>query len=289
MILLGISFSFIALFGWAFGDFFLQLNSRKVGSFQAILFTALFNAVLLFPVVFRDLPLLFSNQLRTMLLVMVGFTAFFAALFNTEALRGGKLSILEPITGLELPLAVGLSVLFRSERVSELQLIGMVLVFVGILFVVTTKVLGVATRQLEEGVALAGLGMIALALTSFLIGVLSQETGPLLTIWLASVMIGVLCLIPLFYTGKIRSFPRQVRSAFPSLTIQTLTVSLGWLAYAKAVTYIPISIALAISEGYIILGVLLGVYLNKEKVYAHQKIGIGLAVLGILLISLLAR
>jgi uncharacterized membrane protein len=43
-------------------------------------------------------------------------------------------------------------------------------------------------------------------------------------------------------------------------------------------TLAPISISVAISESYIIIAVLLGYFVNKEKLRKHQIIGLTLAI-----------
>lgn len=57
----------------------------------------------------------------------------------------------------------------------------------------------------------------------------------------------------------------------------TIVDNLAWIAFAFAMILAPIAIAVAISESYIIVAVLLGMFVNKEFLRTHQKIGLVLA------------
>lgn len=69
--------------------------------------------------------------------------------------------------------------------------------------------------------------------------------------------------------------------------LESVLDNIAWIAYAIAMTLIPISIATAVGEGYIAVGVLLGYFVNKEKLQKHQIIGVILAVAGILTLSII--
>jgi len=53
----------------------------------------------------------------------------------------------------------------------------------------------------------------------------------------------------------------------------------AWLAFGFSMALAPISIAVAISESYIIIAVLLGFIINKEKLHKHQIIGLIFAII----------
>lgn len=49
--------------------------------------------------------------------------------------------------------------------------------------------------------------------------------------------------------------------------------------------YAPIGVAVALSESYIIVAVLLGLAVNKEKFDVHQKLGLVVAVLSAIVLA----
>ena len=61
---------------------------------------------------------------------------------------------------------------------------------------------------------------------------------------------------------------------------------LAWIMFSYATLYIPIAIATSISEVYIALAVFLGFYINKEKLKYHQIVGLLIAVVSIIILSI---
>ncbi len=285
--MLGIIFTFIALFCWAFGDFFIQKTSRILGIWKALFFICFIGTVMLSPFAYKDIPLLFSSPFALQLLMLTFVVTLFAALFEFEGLKEGKLAVIEPILGIELPLTVGLSLVLLKEKISLLQSVLIFVIFIGIVLAVTTRFshLHYHKRILEKGVIIALVGTIAMALTNFLTGVSSLETAPLFTIWFMHLLITISCALYLLLKGKLSELAKDFkRHAKPILQVSILD-NIVWSAYALAMTLIPISIATAISESYIALTVLLGVYVNKEKVKSHQMLGVCLAVLGVIALA----
>lgn len=283
--LFGIAFAFVALFAWGFGDFFIQRTTRLVGSWKAIFLIGVVGSVALFPFVRRELAALAAPGL--LLLGTLGIVVIFTALFDFEALRQGKIAIIEPIVGLELPLTVGLGVTLGREHLVPIQFALIALVFTGIVLAITTHHthLHYHKRIFEKGVILAGVGAIGMALTNFLVGVASQQISPFMTIWFAHSLMAFVCGAYLIATRNFSSLVSDLRHHPKPIVGQSIFDNAGWLAFAFATTLIPISITTTISESYIALAALLGIFINREKLRRHQVIGIALAVIGVLALS----
>lgn len=281
----GVVFAFVALVSWGFGDFFIQRTTRLVGSWKALFFIGIVGFVGLFPFVRNDLTSLDATHL--LLLGVLGIVVVFAALFDFEALRRGKIAIVEPIIGLELPITVGLSLTLANEVVSTLQMLLIGIVFIGIMLAITehhTR-LHYHKRIFERGVILAGVGAVGMALTNFLVGVSSQDISPLVTIWFAHSLLGVVCGMYLFYKGEFVYLITDIKSNPTPIIGQSILDNVAWVSFAKATTIIPIAIATTISESYIALAVLLGLFVNKEKLKVHQIMGVFLATVGVVILS----
>lgn len=130
---LGVLFALGALANWAIGDFYIQKTARKIGIWRALFFIAAFGGVVLFPFIIAELPSLITNPSAWLLLGMVSLVAFFAALFDFQALKDGKIAIVEPIISFELPLTIGLSVILLHESLSFIQTLLIILAFIGII------------------------------------------------------------------------------------------------------------------------------------------------------------
>lgn len=281
----GILFAFIALVSWGFGDFFIQKTTRVVGSWKALFFIGIVGLIGLFPFVKNDL--VFLNSSNILLLSLLGVVVVFAALFDFEALRQGKIAIVEPIIGLELPITVGLSLALANESLSFLQLVLVGIVFIGIILAITAHHthFHYHKRIFERGVILAGIGAIGMALTNFLVGVSSQGISPLITIWFAHSLLAVVCGIYILYKGEFGNLISDFKNNPKPIIGQSILDNVAWISFAKATTYIPIAIATTISESYIALAVLLGLFVNREKLRTHQIVGVTLVIIGVITLS----
>jgi uncharacterized membrane protein len=141
---------------------------------------------------------------------------------------------------------------------------------------------------LESGVLLA-VGAAALyGLADFLVGFGSRITNPLVVIWFVSLTVTIYTLIYIKFKSGVRKMFRDARRT-PGLILSMCVLdNLAWIAYAFAVIFIPITIAVAISENYIALAALLGLFIAGEKLMTHQKIGLVMAMASAVALSLLA-
>lgn len=284
----GILLALGSLVCWGFGDFFIQRSSRHIGVWRTLFFIGLTGLIILFPFVKGDLlGFIFDfKSLVTLLLLVV--VAFFAALFDFEALKDGKMTIVEPIIGLELPIVVGLSVAVWGEQLNFFHWIFTAVIFLGVMLSITIHHthLHYHKRIFEKGVAFAGLGAIGMALTDFLVGVASQSTSPLVAVWFMQTLLCVLSLIYLLRRGEAYQLIHDLNHDLKTVVSVSLLNNFAWMFFALATSRIPISIATTISQSYIALAVILGLFVNREKIKPHQVLGVVLAVLGIIALSL---
>ena len=287
--MLGILLALGALLFWTVGDFFIQKTSRTLGIWKALFFITALGAIVLFPFIQSDLSTVLTIEKSVLILSLMSVVMLFAALFDFEALKEGKFAIIEPILGIELPVTVGLGVYFLNEQLSSLQLGLIAIIFVGIVLAVTThfKHLHYHRRILERGVIFAGIGSVGMALANFLTGVSSQVTNPLMTIWFMHTFLAIVSLGYLMMNGNAWSMINDLKKYPKMILTESVCDNLSWIFYAAAMTLIPISIATAISEGYIAFGALLGVMINKEKLKKHQVIGIILTITGVIALAMI--
>ena len=283
MAIFGILFAVGALIFWGFGDFFIQRATREIGIWKSLFFICLTAVVVLLPFIQGEIGGILNNQKGLAFLLMAGVAIFAAALLIFESIKVGKLAIVEPILSLELPVAVALGVFLAHESLNMVQLI-----LIGVVLAMTKHHthLHYHKRIFERGVLYAFFGALIMGTTNFLIGVSSQETSALLTIWFTSLMIVVFCFVYFVIKGRVKSLVGDLREHIKAITNSSVFDNAAWISYAFATTYIPISIATTISESYIALAVGLGILVNKEKINWHQIVGIALAVGGVILLGL---
>lgn len=285
--MLGIIFALGALLFWGVGDFCIQRATREIGIWKSLFFICLTAVVVLFPFIRGEIGEVFNDPKGLALLLTAGVAIFVMALLIFESYKIGKLAIVEPILSIELPVAVILGVFLAHENLNLVQWLLILVVFVGVVLAMTKHHthLHYHKRILEKGVLYALFGAILMGAANFLIGVASQETSALFTIWFTSLMTAVFCFIYFIAKGTTKSLVRDFKKHTKAITSSSVFDNAAWISYAFATTYIPISIATTISESYIALTVGLGIFVNKEKVNWHQVVGIVLAVSGVIILS----
>lgn len=282
---LGILFALLALLSWGFGDFLIQKTTRMLGTWQTILAISCIGFVGLFPFVKDNIASLSMAHIG--LLLLLSAVTLFATVFDYQALKQGKISIIEPLLGMELPITVGLGMLIGSDTLAPLQLVLIATIFVGMVLVVTkeTEHLAYHKRIVEKGVMLAGIGAVGMGLTNFLVGTSSQEISPLMTIWFVHSLVGVIAAIALARKRALGDFFRRARSHGTLVLGLGILDNLAWVSFGIATTHVPISIATAISESYIALAALLGIYINKERLKRHQFFGVAVVIICLVFLS----
>jgi drug/metabolite transporter (DMT)-like permease len=281
---LGIIFAIVAMLCWGFGDFLIQKSLRKIGNFETLFIIAGFGCLILLPFVWNDFSLLLLPGAGKIVLVGAGIALFIAALLEFEALRLGKLSVIEPTWSLEIPSAVLFAYLILGERLEVIQLVTIGVLIVG-LFLVSYR--GTAFSKkffLEKGVTISIIAAICMGMANFFVGWGARETDPLLVNFIISFFSMIGAGVVILFKGKFMQMIRDIKSSPKSLLIMSVFDNMAWIAFAFAMTLAPIGVAAALSESYIIIAVILGIFINKEKLERHQKFGLCVAVISAILL-----
>ena len=280
----GVLFALVALVSWGFGDFLISRSTKKFGDWETLFVITAFGAVALTPFVYADLGQFLAFDLGFWILLAGSIVIFFAALLDFEALKQGKLAIVEPMLSLEVPLTVLLAFLVLGETMSLEQGILIGLVLLGLLLV-SLKHARVSRKLLEKGVLIGAGGAVLMGTANFLIGYGSRLTSPLLVNWFMNVFIALACLAYILAAGRTKSLVGHVKSNKGLFLGVSILDNGAWIAYAFAIALAPFGLVIAISESYIALSVLLGLLVNRERIHAHQKIGLVLALAGVILLA----
>jgi drug/metabolite transporter (DMT)-like permease len=264
---------------WGVGDFIGGFKTRRLGAF-VVLFVSQPPTLLLIAaiVIIRRVPIAPGPW------IVAGVVAGLVGLVGlSAAYRGmaiGVVSVVSTIaaTGPVVPIMVGLVL---GERPSLLQFGGIALTLAGI------ALLAFDRRPQAGGKLVPGVGLALLAALAFgiflvairyasrpdpLWGVLAIRTGSVL----ALLMLGVV----------FRSRIKLARADVPSLfAVGALDVSAD-VFFAFATTIGLLSIVSILSSLYPVATVILARIVLKERMARLQQVGIGLALAGVLLISL---
>ncbi|HBR81044.1 MAG: Integral membrane protein [Candidatus Uhrbacteria bacterium GW2011_GWE2_45_35] len=275
---MGIFFAFLALFSWGIGDFLIQRSTRRFGDGLAMFFVTAFGSIALLPFVFREMGFLL-DPINLAILFFTSAILLFAGLLDFEALRVGKIAVVEPIYAIEIPVTAALSWLLINERLNFFQFLLIFLVVLGIVLVSVKNFKHFKRAHLERGVWIAVVANLCMGAANFLVGVSARETSPLFINWFIDVFVAVAMIGYLMHSGRAGKIVQVWKKEKRLILAVSFFDNLAWVAYAAATIFIPIAIAIGISESYIALAVVLGLIFNKEKLVWHQKIGLIITVL----------
>lgn len=275
------------MLGWGFGDFLIQRSTRKIGDWETLFLICLFGAVVLTPFVYKDIPSLFSSFDNYSIFIMIGASAavFIAALLEFESLKEGKISVVEPIWSIEIIASAVLAFFVLNEMVTFLQGMLILLLIIGLCMISLKSYHLDRKVWLEKGVLIAVMGAILMGVANFFVGWGARVSSPLLINWFLNVFIIVPIFFILIFRKRFRHLFREIRKNKKVFLGMCLLDNIAWVAFAYAMVLAPISIVVALSESYIVIAALLGIYISKEKLKIHQKIGLVLAVISAIILA----
>jgi len=280
--------AFGAMLCWGFGDFLIQKSVRKVGDIEALAFIGIIGSIMLLPFVVFELPLLFSFE-NLALLCFVGIVTLVVALFDFEALKQGKLSVVEIVLEIELPATVLLGFLFFAEIVSTQQIILILFILLGVGLISLSNV---SKRQflkgLEKGILLAIISGIGMAFLNFFTAVASRKVSPIMAVWAPFVVFTIPCLAIIWRREGLKKLAANASKYKFTFLGMGIFDTIAWVFFATAVFEKQLAITIAITESYPAVAVLLAVCFNKEKIRKHQYAGAAIALAACILLGLLA-
>jgi drug/metabolite transporter (DMT)-like permease len=289
---IGIFFALLAMVAWAFDDFFIGRSSKKLGSVQALFFLAWFGTLVLLPFSWSGLSTALSlwywgSPILVLCAILI-VVILIASLADFEALRQGKLSAIDPLYAFEVPLTITLAYLIIGETLSLTNWILIACMMLGMILISIKSFTHLKSIRLEKGLVFALVSILFMGVVNFLTGYGARLISPLLINWISYAGLASCTSLYLLWEEKLGNTLRDIMQHRALLLGLGVADVIAWMSFAKSATLIPIGLTTAISESYIALAVLLGLYFNKEKLRYHQFIGIGIIIAGVIALSYLA-
>lgn len=122
----------------------------------------------------------------------------------------------------------------------------------------------------------------------FFVGVGSRLTNALMINWFLSIFLLIASLIYILPRRNVSKLVKDIKSNKGLLISMCLFDNFAWISFAFALILAPIAIAVALSQSFIIITVLLGMYISKEKMRVHQKFGLILAILSAIILAVIS-
>ena len=264
---------------WGIGDFLMQRSVRKIGSLEGLALLGVIESIILLPLALPQLFLLFLPE-NMQLLCFLGVTTFITAFILFQALRKGKLAVVEVLCEFELPLTIILGTFLLSDFLSFNQLLFMVPIFVGIILIAfepRTKLKHLF--KLEHGALLALIAAFGMAFVNSFVALSSRVVSPVMAIWFPHVIIALLALVFLFIKKRIHKTELDFAKFHWLIIVTSLFEAVAWLLFAFSTSIANVGVVTAITESYPAIGIILGVMVNKEKISRRQAFGAFLAII----------
>lgn len=283
---LAVFFAILTFFGWAIGDIFGVLSSRKIGAFGNVLWVN----ILTLPYLALMAPFFLADLTRITLPIalvnaLLGLVVTAAYLAFSHGVKIGKPSIVGAISGSFPAIVVVLSILFFQESLSGLQLAAISVIIIGIVLAsLDLRELRAGTAKLERSAIFALIAMVLWGIFFTFIRIPIESYG-----WFWSNVIsdaaGTLAL--LIYGWRQRELiPTRLRAALPFVIGVVLIGGSGMLTYNLGLEFGKSSVVAPIAGAYPALFVTLSAIIFKDKLTRVQTGGMVLSVLGIIALSL---
>jgi drug/metabolite transporter (DMT)-like permease len=280
----------IPFFAWALGDFLIQKSTRATSGARILFYLCVFSTILFFPFINLDS---FKNISHINFLVFTGFFGFIYAITIFQAFKVAKLSVVESVIALELPLTVFLATTFAGEYISSTNIILLCIIFAGMMLTVSKenfiyKIFNHLKQNkksfLEKGFYLALGSVVLSSIFNFLVGFSGLESADtLFSIWVIHIVIGVCTLLLMLFTKELGEIYHDLKTHPYLILLASFFDTIAWAGYIFAVSKNSISSVTAVSEGYIALAAFLGYYFNREKLIFTQKLGMLIVFMGTVL------
>ncbi|MCL5430293.1 MAG: DMT family transporter [Candidatus Marsarchaeota archaeon] len=281
----GVIFAFAALVLWGSGDFLIQRTTRHLGDWETLFFIVAFGTIALLPFVYMQIASYLGIMYILAVLVIATVLSMVASMFDLEALKRGKIAAVEPILALEIPVVALFSLVLVGEVLQPIEILLVAVIIVGLVFV-SLRSKHFRAIRLEKGVLLMIVAAVLWGATAFFVGWGARMTNPLLINWFIALGMTVFTLV---YLSLKRDVKHMFKNAFnmPALVLVTSAIdTAAWVSYAYATIFIPITIAVALSENYIGVAAMLGLIINRERLMKRQKAGFLFALFGAVVLAI---
>lgn len=282
---MAIIFALISYVGWAVGDIFGTVASRKIGGYSTPFWYGVLQTVILgllsplFITELRNFTLsVFTSSILLGILGNIGLVAFY------EGVRRGNAALVATIAGSAAAVAVVLSTVFLKETLSLSQLISIAIIFVG-LFLSTFPFSELFKRQLKDhkGIILGFVAMVTWGIYQTFIKIPVGEIGWFWTGMFTTGTFPVILLFMKMQSQKLTSLTSK--GAFLPLLATAVLLGGGTFSFYNAVDLGQIAVVAPIANSYPTLFAILAFLIFKDPITRQQIAGIVTTLAGIVLLS----
>jgi drug/metabolite transporter (DMT)-like permease len=187
------------------------------------------------------------------------------------------------------PFVIGLSMVFLGDRLSVLQFVGVALIISAIIFATEPNAAPhLSRRNLAKGLIFGALGMFFNAVGVVMVKPI-LNTSPLIWVSTYRILGGIIGLLVILVfmkdRGKILSSLRNRQSWGFTISGSFMGAYLSMFIWLAGMKYTLTSVAAALNQTSTIFIYLFAIIFLKEKYGYRKALGVGLAMIGVLLVT----
>ena len=279
-------FGVLSAFGFGASDFVTAIVSRKLGILRtavgvSVVGIGVTTAYMVPAASFSDVD---AGNWAALTGVAVLGSATLLCFYR--ALQLGPVAIVTPVVAAHAMVVILLAVAFAGERLSAGQAVASAATVGGVVIAsVDLKGLGFGKRVMGKGVLL-GLGaMLGIGLWQYSIGVVSQDIGWFLPIYISRLLTFAI-LAPASVVCGQWPWQRLTRHLIVGVALIGVLETGALFAFTRGAEVGVISIVAAASTSYPIVPVLGGLLVFRERIALSQGAGLAIALAGLLVLAM---
>ena len=279
------------MFGWGISDFFAKKSTDKIGNLKTVIGTQFIEGIFLFLYYLtRNNSLPVITPILIVYLTGLAFIDGIVYLLLYRSFEKGILSIVSPIAASAAGVAVLVSVFLYKEVLSKTGLIGVILIFLGIIATSTD------IRDLKKSFSKANLVngapealgvMVLMGLWFPMWDKFVQDKDWLFWLILLKLVMEMMLLIYFYITRKGDRLLAGYKSVFIILLPAAILDALAYMGttWGYSITTNTTSLITVIANAYSLPTIILAYFLLKERISKQQALGIISIISGIIISS----
>lgn len=282
---MAIIFALVALVGWGVGDIFGTKVARRIGNVYGFFWLHIFGLI------FSSLYIPWAGVIESLsyflLAYLLSLLVSFDSLLYFRGLEVGNASLVGTIAGSFSIITIALSMIFFGEKVTLVQMAGIILVILGIILssikIEDSKRKTYQSLSSNPGIIYALIAMVGWGIYFAFIRIPAEKIGWFWSYYPANFNAFLLIPFGLIKSNAFDIFKKP--KIFIHAVLFMILVTAAMFAYNLGILSGFTSIVAPIAGSYPVLFVILTRIVFKDRLSGQQKLGVISALAGILVIS----
>ena len=286
--LLSVGYGVLAAIGWGLPDLFMAAASKRLGVMRSATGVHIASIVVATAYMLMFAPLHLEGVTTTHWAALAGMAALAVVMYLAfyRALQIGPVSVVSPIASTHPVVVIILAVTFAGETLNTLQIVGISAAIGGAALTAFSPEARLADtgKIIGLGVVFACVTILFVGLWQYSLGILSREIGWFLPVYISRLMsLGMF--IPMTVAVKQFNLNRVTLPLAAGVMIAGLVEIGGLFAFARGSEEGIISLVTTASSIYLIIPIVGGVAIFRERLAINQWAGVGITLAGIMTLA----